>query len=144
METELILTIPGGQTVSNHSQYPVGNTIQAYSGYFQMQYLGEGEEQPLYNDFGSSYKGPLFNILNANTEGFYKTDSMGRIIGSEDTTPIRMHSDTTLDGKKVGLFSGGCPMFPLSELEEVQQKLEEWGVKRGDTFNGYIKQDFPQ
>lgn len=135
----------GGQTVSNHEDYSEGNSLLAYSGYFELDYLGEANEDgELINGYATNFDGPIFNITGANLESGQETDQSGSIVGDPDTTPIRMHSDTYLNGNTTDLLSGGCPMFPLEKMESLGDTLSEWGANPGDSFKGLLHQDYYQ
>jgi hypothetical protein len=131
------------QTVVNHSQYDKKDTLAA--GKYLVQYLGNNKEkgQLLYSNYGSNYSGPVLNVIDAMTEGGLSTGKNGVIQGSEDSDPVRVHSDTKVaNGAKVQLYSGACIMFPEEELNKVQEAFDRWGVKPGDTFEIKIYNDF--
>ena len=90
-----------------------------------------------------SFKGPVFNVQNANTKGLGITNEYGQIIGDVDTTPIRIHSDYKLDIKrKVNKASGGCPMYEDDQIDDFIDFLDRNGVQPGDIIWGYIKEYF--
>lgn len=137
--------LSGGQTHTNHSKYPVTNTIKAFSGSITFQYLGDNKEGAiLFNGSKSSYAGPILNITETTTEGFGEINGNAQLIGDTDTTPFRVHSDEKTDGTKVSKASGGCFIFSFDQLKKISEAFKVWGVKPGDTINGYVKQDFPQ
>jgi hypothetical protein len=109
----------------------------------EFQYLGDNQEagQSLYNETGSQYKGPVLNLTKGMTKGLSTVNRDGVVQGSADPAPIRIHSTTRVaDNQQVNLASGGCFMFSLGSLETMQTTLDDWGVKPGDTFSGYIIQ----
>ena len=124
--------------------YPVGNTISPFSE-FALQYLGNNQEagQSLYNKQGSNYKGPVFNVQNAQLNGGSKTNDLGQIPGDSDTAPIRVHSDFQLStDREVPLASGGCPMYNSKYTDSFVEFLERNNVKPGDVMKGYIREYF--
>ncbi len=145
-KTGEFIVMTGGQTYSNHSKYPASNTIKAFSGNIIFEFLGEitEENQTLHDNKGTSYAGPVLEVNNTTTEGGGTINGEGVLIGSDDTTPFRVHSDEKLDGSTVNMASGGCPMFPKKQLDKMGEAFESWGVNPGDTINGHIEQDFPQ
>ena len=124
--------------------YPVGNTISPFSE-FALQYLGNNQEagQSLYNKQGSNYKGPVFNVQNAQLNGGAKTNDLGQIPGDSDTAPIRVHSNFQLStDREVPLASGGCPMYNSKYTDSFVEFLERNNVKPGDVMKGYIREYF--
>ena len=136
-------TLIGVQTYVSNSDYPVENTLEAYMGGFTIQFLGNNQEvsQSLYNSFSSNFEGPVFNVQYANTKGLGMTNEYGQIIGSNDKSPIRVHSDYNLTkDKKQNMASGGCPMYNSEQAEDFNNFLERNGIKPGDRIKGYIKE----
>jgi hypothetical protein len=137
----------GGQTVVNHSGYKSEETVRAYSGNIDFQYLGNNTEegQSLYGNSGSEFEGPIINITNTVTEGWLDIDSNGIIQGGTDNKPVRVHSDKKFKQKEpVGLYSGSCFIFPKKEMDKLQAAFDRWGVQPGDIIGGYVKQPIPE
>ena len=144
-ETGERFNLYGVQSYVSMDGFSLGNTLEAYSGGFSIQYLGNNQEsgQKLYGKHSSNYKGPVFNVQNANTKGLSVTNSEGQIIGDSDPTPIRVHSNYKLNqNRKVNMASGGCPMYNYEQGDDFAKFLEENGIKPGDTIDGYIKEYF--
>jgi len=133
------------QTYVSHSDYSENNTLEAFMGGFEFQYLGNVDKsnQILYNSESSKYMGPIFNVQHANTKGGDVTNEFGQIIGDSDKTPIRLHSNFNINEKrKVNMASGGCPMYRHEQAEAFSNFLERNGVEPGDIIHGYIKEYF--
>jgi hypothetical protein len=124
---------------------PVGPHERRAGGHLPFQYLGENKAGAvLFGGAGSNYEGPVLNITGTMTEGLGEIDGNAQLIGDTDPTPFRVHSDQRMDGTVVSKSSGGCFMFSLAQLKKLSEAFNRWGVKPGDTFNGYLAQDFPQ
>jgi hypothetical protein len=125
--------------------YPEKNSVKAFSGYITFQYLGDNKAgATLFGGAKSSYEGPVLNIIETLTEGLGVINNNAQLIGDNDQTPFRIHSDQKIDGMKVSKASGGCFIFGLAQLQKMSEAFKAWNVKPGAKFGGHLQQDFPQ
>ena len=112
---------------------PFGNTIRENQD-FTIQLLSPDS---------SKYKGPVFNIQNADTESLGIIDNNGiDVLNETDKRPFRVHSNFLKNSdKKLPMASDGCPMYPGEQIEAFESFLNESNIKVGDVLKGMIKED---
>ena len=90
----------------------------------------------------SKYKGPVFNVQNANTDGLGMIDDNGvDVLDKSDKRPFRLHSNILKNSDKLPMASDGCPMYPGEQIDAFDEFLQESNIKPGDVLQGFIKED---
>ena len=103
---------------------------------FSLQYLGNGPNS-------SRYKGPVFNVQNANTDGLGMINENGiDELDTVDTRPYRLHSNYDKNSNTIlPMASDGCPMYPYEQIDNFEKFLKESNVQPGDILKGKIEED---
>ena len=114
---------------------PFGNTITSNEK-ISLKFLG-------YDSKSTRYKGPVFTIQNANTEGLGIIDESGiNILDATDKRPYRLHANYDKNEDKIlPMASDGCPMYDYQQIPAFETFLKNNNVTAGDIFVGIIKED---
>lgn len=111
------------------------NTIRSNED-FTLQYLGNSPSS-------SRYKGPVFNVQNANTDGLGMINENGvDELDSIDLRPYRLHSNYDKNSNTIlPMASDGCPMYPYEQIKDFEDFLNESNIKPGDVIKGRIEEN---